>query len=337
MAKVPGRKESFNWRVASVDNLEKAPNCAAIYSDGGAVDVTGALGSEKGYDGSKFLWCSQTAGGDARRPTCKDFLRGCAGARGLHGGEFLQPVGLGVAGTNVIYGDTVRGVLIGKGASHARDGGAYRIGEQKTVNRLLDRIGSNGDKTPPMIFLHAGKNFFCEGYGAYEEQVHGGAPVFDSCIRKRFRRGAAGIGDTDVDFFEVFFDGGDKSGNRGGIGDVDRLVENLAARNFLNFRGGVLQRGSRAGANSDVGAFFSEFLSDSAAKPFAGGSNDSDATLQAKVHCESSMQNNNRLANWEAGQIGSNLRLFEGEPGGESKAAADASNACGAIMALAVR
>jgi len=72
-------------------------------------------------------------------------------------------------------------------------------------------------------------------------------------------------------------------GNRGGICDIDGLMEDFPAGVFLNLRSGLFEFGCVASANGYVGAFAGEFFGNSTAKSFAGGGDDGYAALQSQI------------------------------------------------------
>jgi hypothetical protein len=134
------------------------------------------------------------------------------------------------------------------------------------------------------MLLHARQDFPGEVYRAHQELVDGNAPLFGLGIPKRVRRRTAGIGNTNVDPAEASFDGGDESGNCRGISDIERLVEDFAPGGFLKVCGGFGKGGGSAGADGDLRAFASELFCYGAAKPFAGGRDDSYASSESQIH-----------------------------------------------------
>src|SRR5271155_6100852 len=107
--------------------LEQAPNDAAIHGNGSAVDVAGALGGEEGDHGGKLFGLADAAGRNLTLPPGINFLGSGAVTLGKNVGEFAEAVRAGVAGADVVDGNTMRGVFIGQGARKASDGGAHRV------------------------------------------------------------------------------------------------------------------------------------------------------------------------------------------------------------------
>jgi hypothetical protein len=67
----------------------------------------------------------------------------------------------------------------------------------------------------------------------------------------------------------------------GGVCNVNRLMEDVAASGFLDVGSGLLERGSAACANGDPGAFARELLGDGAAKSLTCGRDDGYAVLKS--------------------------------------------------------
>jgi hypothetical protein len=134
------------------------------------------------------------------------------------------------------------------------------------------------------MLLHARQDFPGEVYRAHQELVDGNAPLFGLGIPKGVRRRTAGIGNTNVDAAEAGFDGGDESGNCRGISDIESLVEDFAAGGFLEVCGGFGEGGGSTSADGYVRTFAREFFRNGAAKPFAGGRDDSYAPSESQIH-----------------------------------------------------
>ena len=110
--------------------------------------------------------------------------------------------------------------------------------------------------------------------------VEGGAPVFRLCALKRFRRGAAAIGNADIYATEAGLDGSDKGSNCFRISHIQRLMENLVARRFLNVCSSLGQGACSACADGQVRSFAGQFFRRRAAKSFAGRRDDGYAACE---------------------------------------------------------
>ena len=184
MANVSGIVESCKRLRESDIYLEEAPGHSAIDRDGRAVNVAGAIRCEESNDGGKFLRRADAARGDLAGPIGKNFFGLRAGARGNRGGETVEAGGARVAGADVVHGDAVRGVFVGESLGKTGDGGANRIREEQAVDGLFNGGRRDGDEAAPLIFLHARESFVGEEHRAHEEEIDGGAPVFDMRIHK---------------------------------------------------------------------------------------------------------------------------------------------------------
>src|SRR5713101_5075603 len=286
----PRNRETFwqqsEFEVAGGDGhceLEETPDKAAIHRDGSAVDVAGALGGEERDHCGEFFRSAHAACRNFALPAGENFLRLRAGTLGDGGSEIVEARSTSEAGANVIYGDAVGAVFIGKGACQAGDGGANRIRKQKPLNRLFDRRRGNCNQTSPLILLHARQNFPGKVHRAHQKLVNGSAPVFRLGVPKQVRRRTAGIGNADVDAAEASLHSGNKGGNCWEISDIEGLVEDIPARGFVNVRGGIRQGSRGARANGDAGAFVGEFLRDGAAESLAGSRDDGDAACETQI------------------------------------------------------
>src|SRR5882724_11633339 len=130
----PRNRETFwqksEFEVAGGDGhceLEETPDKAAIHRDGSAVDVAGPLGGEERDHRREFFRSAHAACRNFALPAGENFLRLRAGTLGDGGSQIVEARSTSEAGANVIYGDAVGAVFIGKGACQAGDGGANRI------------------------------------------------------------------------------------------------------------------------------------------------------------------------------------------------------------------
>src|ERR1700674_2213297 len=131
MAKRSGKRLSSRWREAMVIELEKAPDGAAIDSDGSAVDVTGALRREKSHHRGKFFRRADAAGGNLPDPVGENLFWFDARTGGNASRQIVQPGGSSIAGADVVHGDAVSGVFIRRGRTEAVNAGPGGIGSSR--------------------------------------------------------------------------------------------------------------------------------------------------------------------------------------------------------------
>src|SRR5690348_7354920 len=212
--------------------LEQTPDEAAVHSDRGTRDVAGALRSEKSHDRGKLLRSAEAPHRDFTFPARKDFFRLRARARGNGGSQAVEASGARVARANVVHGNAVGSVFIGERTSQTRDRSAHGIGKEQTVNGLLYGRRSDGNHTPPLVFLHARQSFPGEKNGAHQKLFDSGAPIFRFGVLKGVGRRTAGIGNTNIEASETGLDGSHKDSNCRRISDIEGLMEDLAAGGF---------------------------------------------------------------------------------------------------------
>src|SRR5437667_7033419 len=101
---------------------------------------------------------------------------------------------------------------------------------------------------------------------------------------KRVGRRTTGIGDTNIEPAKAGFNRGNERSSSSGIRDIERLMENFAARGFAYVRSGLGKGRRSTSANGHVSAFAGEFFRDGAAQSFAGSRDDRDAPRDPQIH-----------------------------------------------------
>jgi len=117
------------------------------------------------------------------------------------------------------------------------DFGAGQVGG--AIHGLFNRRRSNRNQTSSPVPLHPRQSFPGKIDGAHQKLVECGAPGFRRDILKQVRRRTTGIGNADVQAAEASLYGGNEICNSLGISHIQRSVESVAARGFLNLRSGL--------------------------------------------------------------------------------------------------
>src|SRR2546429_9237454 len=89
------------------------------------------------------------------------------------------------------------------------------------------------------VFPHVRQSFPGKKDRTHQQLVHRGAPVFWLGALKRVGRRTTGIGDTNIEPAKAGFNRGNERSNSSGIRDIERLMENFAARGFAYVRSGL--------------------------------------------------------------------------------------------------
>jgi len=202
--------------------------------DGGAGDVTGALGGQEGDEIGELFGLAHPSHRHAP---------GHVLVVGLHValGSALPLGALDQAEADGVDEDPIGGVLAGQRLGEIDAGGARDRCGQATRSRRLAADGGHVDDAPTAPPLHVRDDQAAEAHGGHQLQIEVLLPGGVVHLAERGGRRRARVVDEHVHAAEARQHGAHERLHVGQLGDVGRLRQHLGAGGFANRLGGALE------------------------------------------------------------------------------------------------
>ena len=171
---------------------------AAIHRQIDAADVSCCRAAQEGNRRANLLRLAQAPQGNGLRHAFEYFGRGLAGFGRLGLCDLIQTCRACRSGQYVVHGNSIGAEFIGQRLCPIGDRAADRIGDPKTVKRLLDRCRNHVDNASATGCLHARQHCLDQPLVAHEVLGEGGEVSLGIRCMSRTARRAAGIVDEDV-------------------------------------------------------------------------------------------------------------------------------------------